>query len=387
MIVMATKNLTLKRSSDGYYRTSWVDDRGDRHYRSFGKQRVAAQNRFSRFHMRWQSDPAVRNPTDDTYLTIQQAWARFASHADEYYRREDGTPTGEADNIRLAMRPVLELYGDEKAASFDLQRLREARDVMVDDGLCVNVINQRVNKIRHVWRWMANEGIVIASVWYSLKGLLPLEAGRLGVRVTKPVQPVPDPHVWAVVDVVEPTIRAMISVQYYSGMRPQEVCDMRPVDIDTTGKVWLYRPQTHKTKHRFKDRVILLGPNAQEAVRPFLTRDINAYLFSPRETIRQRYESCRNHRHQPVQSPKTSRRIGVRYSAKAYGYRIRRACQRHGIPHWSPNQLRHNAATRLRKQYGLEVAQAVLGHSKLETTQIYAAVNQDKAITAIEKVG
>ena len=33
------------------------------------------------------------------------------------------------------------------------------------------------------------------------------------------------------------------------------------------------------------------------------------------------------------------------------------------IPHWHPNQLRHNAATRLRREFGLDMARAVLGHS------------------------
>jgi integrase len=39
---------------------------------------------------------------------------------------------------------------------------------------------------------------------------------------------------------------------------------------------------------------------------------------------------------------------------------------------WSPNQLRHSAATEIRKRYGLEAAQVILGHSKADVTQIYA---------------
>ena len=31
---------------------------------------------------------------------------------------------------------------------------------------------------------------------------------------------------------------------------------------------------------------------------------------------------------------------------------------------WSPNQLRHAAATEVRKQFGLEAAQIILGHSR-----------------------
>ena len=57
------------------------------------------------------------------------------------------------------------------------------------------------------------------------------------------------------------------------------------------------------------------------------------------------------------------------------------------MPHWTPNQLRHTKATELRKQLGLDVAGAVLGHSKLETTQIYAERAQDLAVRAARETG
>ena len=39
---------------------------------------------------------------------------------------------------------------------------------------------------------------------------------------------------------------------------------------------------------------------------------------------------------------------------------------------WSPNQLRHTRATRIREKYGLEAAATVLGHSDPRVTEIYA---------------
>lgn len=46
---------------------------------------------------------------------------------------------------------------------------------------------------------------------------------------------------------------------------------------------------------------------------------------------------------------------------------------------WHPHQLRHSAATEIRRRYGLEASQAVLGHSELGATQIYAEVNLNRA--------
>jgi integrase len=57
------------------------------------------------------------------------------------------------------------------------------------------------------------------------------------------------------------------------------------------------------------------------------------------------------------------------------------------IPRWSPNQLRHSAGTELRKRYGLEAAQVVLGHSKADVTQIYAERDLDKAAAIVREVG
>src|SRR5262245_6933849 len=46
---------------------------------------------------------------------------------------------------------------------------------------------------------------------------------------------------------------------------------------------------------------------------------------------------------------------------------------------WTPNQLRHLTATKLRAAYGIECAQLVLGHSKPDVTLVYAARDVAKA--------
>lgn len=52
---------------------------------------------------------------------------------------------------------------------------------------------------------------------------------------------------------------------------------------------------------------------------------------------------------------------------------IRRA-NKAGVPvnPWAPRQLRHSIGTTLRKLHGIEAAQGYLGHSKPDTTLIYA---------------
>ena len=55
---------------------------------------------------------------------------------------------------------------------------------------------------------------------------------------------------------------------------------------------------------------------------------------------------------------------------------------------WSPNQLRHTAATKLRSEFGIDAAQSILGHRLGSSiTEIYAEVDAKKMAEIMEKVG
>jgi hypothetical protein len=56
------------------------------------------------------------DPASD--LTVTELIARYRVHVEAYYRRADGTPTGEADNIAAALKPLRKLYGAAAAAEF-----------------------------------------------------------------------------------------------------------------------------------------------------------------------------------------------------------------------------------------------------------------------------
>ena len=54
---------------------------------------------------------------------------------------------------------------------------------------------------------------------------------------------------------------------------------------------------------------------------------------------------------------------------------------------WHPHQLRHNAATYFRCEYGLEVARVLLGHKPAAITQIYAEADAARAVEVFAKIG
>ena len=94
---------------------------------------------------------------------------------------------------------------------------------------------------------------------------------------------------------------------------------------------------------------------------------------------------------------------GARYPRRSYTVAIARAYDRAFLPsahlgdddrkqwkkehRWTPNQLRHTAATVLRRAFGIEATRVVLGHTSSVVTEIYAALDQSKAADIMSKVG
>src|SRR5262249_15888662 len=149
----------------------------------------------------------------------------------------------------------------------------------------------------------------------------------------------------------------------------------------------LYRPGQHKNAWRGHERVVPIGPRGQEILKPFLKTDLQAYLFSPAESMqlfRAEQRARRQTRVQPSQAnrnkPSPQQKPGDHYTVRSYGQSIKKACRKGGIPVWKPNQLRHTRGTELRREEGIEAARVYLGHRCPRITEIYAEVDFGKAM-------
>jgi integrase len=217
---------------------------------------------------------------------------------------------------------------------------------------------------------------------------------------------------------------AMIELEHLTGARPGEIVIMRTADINTSGGTWEYQPGSHKTEHHEHTRTIFIGPRAQAVLKPWLRTDLGAYLFSPAEAEAERNAERREKRKSPLWNSHVQHQAGKRnarhrksfgdhYTPTAYRRAIARACDqafRHPIlgkikkkdltleqhlelrawrkaHRWHPSRLRHTVATRIRRRFGLEGAQAVLGHTELGTTQDYAERNLEAARRVMEQIG
>jgi integrase len=326
-------------------------------------------------------------------LAVNEMLLSYLDHVDAYYVK-NGKPTVEPGNIRLAIRPLRQLYGLTPARNFGPLGLKAVRKAMVDGGLCRSEINRRIGRLVRAFKWAVSEEMVPPSVHQALQTVPGLRRGRADVRESEPVKPVPAAFVEAIRPHVSRQVWSMVELQRLSGMRPGEVVSMRTIDLDTSGKVWSYIPESHKTEHHGRRRLIHFGPRAQAVLKPWLRTDLAASLFSPAEAMAERQAAKREKRKTPVQpsqrgraKPKPSKTPGDAYTVESYRRAITYGCGLAGVPKWHPHQLRHSAATQLRKEFGLDVARAVLGHSSPAVTEVYAELDLTKASEAMERVG
>lgn len=353
-------------------------------------------------------------------MVINELVQRYLAFAKTYYVKH-GRPTREIVNIKDGLKALVETHGPVPVTDFGPIALKAVRQTMIDRGWCRGLVNQRVNVVRRMFKWGVEEELVPASILHGLQAVAPLKRGRCQVRDTKPVLPIPDAIVDATIKAAPRQIAAMIELQRLTGMRPGEIVLMRTSDIDMTGQVWIYTPSEHKMEHHDRGRLIHLGPQAQQVIGPFLRNDLSAFIFDPREVQADRQSARRAARRSPMtpsqqargRKVRPKRTPGDRYTTSSYAHAISFACDQ-AFPHplldtmpfarlsseqrmevkkwrkehrWSPNRLRHNAATYLRKQFGIEAARVVLGHKSAEVTEIYAERDLSHAADIMKRVG
>lgn len=345
-------------------------------------------------------------------VSVNELLLGFWGYAEAHYRRADGTPTNELPQFRQTFRLVRELYGHTPAREFGPLALKAVRQKMIDQGWNRKLVNQRVGRVRRAFRWAVENELVPAAVLQALKAVAGLQAGRTSAREPDPVLPVADADVRATLPFLGPVVRGMVEVQLLTGMRPGEVCQLRPCDIDTTGEVWVFRPRQFKTRHRGKERSVAIGPRARVVLEGLAPAEPTAHYFDPRRTVADFRAARAAGRRTPRYASHMARNAAVRvatpkrepterYTVSSYGHAVARAVKRANwrrerlaglgnfdpVAHWHPNQLRHAHGTEVRRRFGLEAAQVALGHERADVTQVYAEKNLALAVKVAAEIG
>ncbi len=99
-----------------------------------------------------------------------------------------------------------------------------------------------------MFKWAVAEELAPPATYQALLAVPGLARGRSSARETAPIMPVDDAVVDATIARLPEVVGDMVQLQRLTGMRPAEVCIVRPRDIDRSGDIWIYRPSSHKTQ-------------------------------------------------------------------------------------------------------------------------------------------
>ncbi|MGB7323422.1 MAG: tyrosine-type recombinase/integrase [Rubripirellula sp.] len=294
----------------------------------------------------------------DAEILIKHVTADFRARELPNYKSNEANHN-RFDNLCKLLDSV---HGKEPVSEFGPRKLEALRDSILKVGIgqekqspvsrqyCNDLIRKLITIIRHgVSRELVQPDRIVA-----LESLPPLKRGQ--AKEGKKRKGVPVESVRATVPFLTKTAAAMVEIQLATAMRPSELFRMTPAMIDRSGKVWFYRPDEHKTEHRDKQKAVPILGKALEVLTPYLFGDPDELCFT---TL-----------------------IGTPWNKDNYRHAVVRAAKLAKVPHWTPYQLRHTTGQATRDKAGPEATQALLGHSRLSTTEIYAKASEAKAIAA-----
>ena len=167
--------------------------------------------------------------------------------------------------------------------------------------------------------------------------------------------------------------RAMLELLFSTGLRVSELCNL-PRDLDLTKDEFSVRGKREKV------RVVFISPSSRDALRAYLVKrtdmddamfihisNLKSQISKPKTQISKSDRSARL-------TPRSVERIVKHYAIKAG---ISRKVTPHILRHVFATDLLQNGAD-------LRSVQMLLGHSNIQTTQIYTHVT-DKELREIHK--
>ena len=338
----------------------------------------ASKSEYDRLIGEWLANgrqaPTERNQTDSFSVTnLCAAYWRFCM---TYYVKH-GKPTDEQAGVKAAMKAMKRSYAKTQAKDFGPLALEAVRQQMIDTGNSRRYINQNIGRIKRMFRWGVSKELIPVEAYQRLQTVTGLKKGKCKAVETDRILPVDHATVEATIEHVNSTVADMIRIQRLTGCRPGEVCSMRPSDIDRSNEVWQYWPESHKMEHKDRHRVVLIGPQAQAILTKYLLKPDNDPCFIRRGKLP--YERLHYHQH-------IKRGCDKAFPAPD-GLTADETDKWRKEHRWAPNRLRHSAGTAIRAKFGIEASQVVLGHSKIETTQVYAERDLAKASQIMAEVG
>jgi len=269
-------------------------------------------------------------------------------------------------------------------------------------------INDTLGWVIKIIRWGVGRRIVEQETLICINNeFKKLRYGEQGAKDTIKRTRVTEEEFRKVVSCVNSVHADMLTLIWHTGMRPYEICEMRPFDILTDDpECWIYIPGRdktpvgmHKTTIHGKIKVIPLAGECidilKRRVKNFTSKQ---YIFSPKESMAEYLAEKHRNRKTPLscgnkpgsnRKEDPARRAGDRFINSTFERACKRGCKKAEVEPFVPYDLRRTVATKTRAELGKEAARTLLGHAKTSTTDIYlleevtAAMKVAKALAAL----
>ena len=302
-------------------------------------------------------DPLARQnvgivPTIPKGPTINELCLSFLLHAEAYYRTPKGKPSAEVDCFKSAIKPLIALFGHVPIDDFTPLMLKTVRTQFISNGWCRGFCNKQANRLRHIYKYGVENGLVSATTWQALQAVSPLKRGKTIAPDHKRREAVSDADIDAIRPYLKQNHRDLLDLLRATGARPSELIGLSKAAIDTTTEIWVADLDEHKNAHRGLSRKLHFGPKSQLIIRRL-----------------------------PDTGPLF--KVDRNYFANV----VRIACLAAGVPAFVPYQMRHTVATEIRDTMSIEAAQAVLGHAQPSMTARYSIKLDKLAIEAAARCG
>lgn len=349
----------LYRGADGAYHVDlrWTDPTTGEHrrYREKLAPKVAAEA--AKRRAREILDAALAgtfDPNREAPTTVEAAFDRYLDHCTTHAIRSTRSRRTHAKAwvaFLGASRPLVEL------AAFDLERFKaHLRSKKKAPG----TVNRHLATVKQLAAWAAREGILDRGKAAELREVKLLREPEGRVRWLS------EDEERAIREKLTGWLRPIVLTAIGTGARRTEIAGLRWRDVDRAhGELVLTRTKSGRTRHVPLAPAVLAAIDAQPAGGP------EAFVFHvPSRASRKPAAELRR--------SEEERRGDV--VTKAWGA----WCAKHGLADLRVHDLRHHAATAMRRAgHGLDVVAGVLGHSSLRATTRYAHVGRADLAAAV----
>lgn len=304
----------------------------------------------------------------------------FSRWAETYYRNPTtGRPTSQIHVLKSSLRE-LRNHLDIAIQDFTPQHLLAVRAAMIArpitpqsseskaKPLTISTVNSAISKIKMAFKRGVEWGLVPVTVYHALSCVQSLSWRTAPtLRTTEPIKPVDQEDVDAIMPMLKPVYRVMLALHCATGMRITELVGMRFSEITRIDDgLYCYQPGRHKNSHHQQERRIYFHADFMARMQA-----IRKPLWDPDLVWCSKGKG--RHKGYTGQVTVSGYQRAIQWAQEKYNRKASKKI------HWTPLQIRHLVGTRVRSVHGLEGSQAVLGHSRIDSTQIYAERRDDLA--------